>query len=254
MLFRTVYGPELEAIYRFIVAGQDLGRQRQDIYTAFIPKRTDEIIPSTQSVDDALAFLKSARLIQETDGFHAYQTPPEAFAVKLLRAMRKLEIGAEQPEHHIDPLYTLLLTELFIEPDRLFVKNLYAEANQLRQVREAGGLTKEKVQVWKRVMEFLGIGRRAFGGFLCAYMPDLMLAIINQWTEERGTLQSFFDYLDQVLPCARSDGELARPVAASMLYLAEQGKIELFPLQDSPTRPYFGTLGYRWIARRHGND
>ena len=257
MLFRTVYGPELEAIYQFIATSNVQGSNphRPDVYAAFIPRHPDGEFPSTQNVDDALAFLKSARLVADDDGFHARMVESNAaFAVKLLRAVRRIETGMEKPDHPIDPLYILLLTELFIKPDRLFVRNVHAEANQLRQVREVGGLTKEKVQAWKRVMEFLGVGRRFSGGFLCAYMPGLVLAILEQWTEERGTLQSFFiDHFDQVLPYAQSNGELARAVAAPMAYLAERGQIELFPLQDSPTRPYFGPHRYRGIARRCSN-
>jgi hypothetical protein len=256
MLFRTVYGPELEAIYCFIAASntRDIKPQRQDMYAALVPRRPDGSFPSTQNVHDALTFLKSARLIEDGDGFHVCKQDCGPFVVKLLQALRRIETGAEQPDHPVDPLYTLLLTELFIKPDRLFVKDVHAEANRLRQVQEAGGLSKEKTQSWKRVMEFLGVGRRAFGGFLCAYMPELVLAVVDEWGEEQGSLQSFFDYFGSVLPYAQSDGELVRSLAASMLYLAEQGWIELFPLQDSPTRPYFGAARYKGIIRRCSDD
>jgi hypothetical protein len=257
MLFRTVYGPELKAIYQFIAASnaKKIRPGRQDIYAVYIPRQSDGKLPSTQNVDDALAFLKSARMIGDDDGFFARQPASNGtFAVRVLQAMRRIESGAEAPDHAIDPLYTLLLTELFIKPDRLFIKDIHSEANQLRQVREAGGLSKEKTQAWKRVMEFLGVGRRAFGGFLGAYMPKLILAIVDQWAEARGTLQSFFvDHFDHVLPYAQANGEPARSVAASLSYLVERGQIELFPLQDSPTRPYFAS-GYKGIARRNRND
>jgi hypothetical protein len=258
MLFRTVYGSELEAIYQFIVTSNAAGAnpQRQDIYAAFIPEHSDGKLPPTQNVVDALAFLKSSKLVNDGDGFRACVLDPGGpFALTLLRTMRRIERKAEQADHIIDPLYTLLLTELFVKPDCLFVKDVHAEANRLRQVKEVGGLTREKIQAWKRVMEFLGFGRRAFNGFLCTYTPELVLAIVNQWSEERGTLQSFFaDHFDDVLPYAQANGELARAVAVPMTYLATQGHIELFPLQDSPTRPYFGTSRYKGIARRHSDD
>ncbi len=257
MLFRTVYGPELEAIYQFVVKSNAQGAKpgRQDIYAAFVPRRSDGTFPPTQNVDDALAFLKSARMIEGDAGFQARKPAPNGtFAAQLLRAMRSIESGAEEPDHVIDPLYILLLTELFIKPDRLFVKNVHAEANRLRQVREAGGLSKEKIQTWKRVMEFLKVGRRALGGFLCAYAPELVLAIVNQWAEDRGTLQSFFvDHFDHVLPYSQTNGDLARSVAASLTCLVEQDQVELFTLQDSPTRAYF-TSHYKGIARRRDDD
>ena len=56
MLFRTVYGPELEAIYRFI-AGFDKLVARQAIHAAFL---VDVQGGSKQSVDDALSFLQAS--------------------------------------------------------------------------------------------------------------------------------------------------------------------------------------------------
>ena len=257
MLFRTVYGPELEAIYCYVTErnAQGIHPQRADIHAAFIPSRPNGGFPPTQNVDDALAFLKSARAVEEVGGYRACEpTPGASFAVQVLRMMRRIERDKEPPDHPVDPLYTLLLTELFIKPDRLFVQNLHAAANQLRSVQAVGGLSKEKIQAWKRVMEFLGMGRRVVGGFLCTYRPDLVAAVLAQWGDGRGTIQSFLENcFDQVLPYARTDGGLSQAVSAPLAYLADQGWIELFPLQDSPTRPYFGHHRYRGIVWREDN-
>lgn len=259
MLFRTVYGPELEAIYSFVRErnAQSIHPNRQDVHLAFIPRRPDGSFPPTQNVDDALAFLKSARMIaEESDGFHlSTKSDNSPFAVGVLQAMRRIENGVETPDHPIDPLYTLLLTELFIKPDCLYVQDVYGEANQLRAVQAAGGLSREKVQAWKRVMEFLEVGRRVAGGFLCGYSPALIEAVLGQWDNNRGVLQPFFEsHFTKTLPCLRADGDLAQAVRAPLAYLAEQGQIELFPLQDSPTRPYFGPKRYRGIARRNSDE
>lgn len=66
MLFRTVYGPELEAIYQFI-ASSTTPLSRRAIHTAFIPPSETAKV-STQNVDDALSFLESAQLIEEEKG------------------------------------------------------------------------------------------------------------------------------------------------------------------------------------------
>jgi len=258
MLFRTVYGPELEAIHRYVIECNARGfyPQRVDIHAAFIPRRPDGSSPSTQNVDDALAFLRSARLVEEANGYRAHKTlPGTLFAVQVLQALRRIERGEEPPDHPVDPLYSLLLTELFIKPDRLFVPHLHAAANQLRSVQAMGGLSREKIQTWKRVMEFLGVGRRVAGGFLCIYRPALVAAVVGQWGSERGTLQSFLgDCFDRVFPYAQANGDLAQAVSASLVYLADRGWIELFPLQDSPTRPYFGHHRYRGIVWRGDDD
>jgi hypothetical protein len=241
MLFRTVYGPELEAIYRYVVKqnAQGIYPKRADVYAAFIPRRVDDTFPPTQNVDDALAFLRSAWMVNNAEGGYHAREPMRgvSFAVQVLRALRCIEKGQVSPDHPVDPLYTLFLSELFIKPDRLFVQDVHAAANQLRSVQEVGGVSKEKIQTWKRVMEFLGVGRRIVGGFQCAYSPTFLE-----------------DCLGRVLPYARTDGALSQAVSAPLIYLANQGLIEMFPLQDSPTRSYFGEHRYRGIIWRGNGD
>lgn len=258
MLFRTVYGPELKAIYRHIVECNVEGvhPKREDVHVAFIARQRDGDLPSTQSVDDALAFLESGRMLEVVNGYRASESVAEApFVVQLLRGIRRVEGGEISPEHPLDPLYTLLLTELFIRPDRLFVANLHAAANQLPAVEKAGGLSKEKVRAWKRVMTFLGVGRRLPGGFQCVYSPSLVKAILSQWEKQEGTLQFFLeDCFGRVLPYARADGGLAQAVKAPLLHLVKQEEIDLFPLQDSPTRSYFGRRRYKGIAWKEADN
>lgn len=258
MLFRTVYGPELEAVYRYILERNTEGIQpaREDVQAAFVARQADGNLPSTQSVDDTLAFLESARLVEELNGYHACEPGEEpSFAVQVLQGMRRLERGELSPDHPLDPLYKLILTELFIRPDRLFVADLHAEANQLRAVEDAGGLSREKIGAWKRVMTFLGVGRRLPGGFQCAYSPSLVKAILSEWDRREGTLQSFLeDCFALVLPYARVDDGMAQAVKTPLLHLIERGEVDLFPLQDSPTRSYFGRQRYKGIAWKGNED
>lgn len=252
MLFRTVYGPELESIYDYIAYcnAQGMKPKRVDIHTAFIPHHSGDL-PSTQNVDDALTFLKSAKMISDTNGYQVRDSSvSDSFVVEVLRSLRQIECTEESPEHPIDQLYLQLLTELFIKPNRLFVADPHTEANQLRSVSEVGGLSREKIQTWKRVMEFLGIGQRVKGGFLGVYSPTLVETIVDQWNTKHGIIQSLFEHhLGKILPYAQANGDLADALRVPLSYLMAQGRIELFPLQDSPTRPYFGDLRYRGIAR-----
>jgi hypothetical protein len=258
MLFRTVYGPELEAIYVFVAqqCGQEHSPSRHDIHQAFIPISPDGKLGKTQNVDDALSFLKAAGLIvesraSESTTYRAAGNANTTFRVQTLQAMRQLETGHRRPAHPTDALYTLLLTELFVKPNRLFIKDLHSQANQLRQVKEAGGLSKEKTRTWKRVMEYLGIGRRVAGGFLCAYTPSLVIEVINIWTRNQDTLQSFFEtHFGHILPFESANGDLATSVAPAFEHLAEQGTIAVFPLQDSPTKSYFGERRWKGIERK----
>lgn len=253
MLFRTVHGPELEAIYRYIIESNSEAIQpdRETIQTAFIARQPDGDLPSTQSIDDALAFLESAQLVERVSGYRVCKAFREEapFALQVLEAMRRLERAAVPAAHAVDPLYALLLTEVFIRPDQLFVAELHPAANQLAAVKEAGGLSREKIGTWKRVMSFLGVGRRLPGGFQCVYSSGLVQAILGQWGRAEGTLQHFLeDCFGRFLPYARADSELAHSVQVPLLHLLEREKIALFPLQDSPTRSYFDRLRYKGIA------
>jgi hypothetical protein len=99
-------------------------------------------------------------------------------------------------------------------------------------------------------MEYLGLGKRLHGQFLCSYSTKLVQELVNCWPKTRGTLQTFFEgYLDEVVPYSRADGDVAVAVRAPLEELARRGIIELYPLQDSPTQPYFGNQRYRGIRR-----
>lgn len=250
MLFRTVYGPELEAIY-FFIAKSEVPLARKTIHAMFMSNSETKGV-STQSVDDALSFLESARLIEEKRGYyqHLGLVTNEPFRVRVLRQLRALEQGKLEALHPIDPLYMLILTELFIHPNQLFMTDIHSQANKLRPVTNAGGLSREKLQAWKRVMEFLGVGQRVVGGFRCAYSPQLLLEIIDQWSETENTLQLFFEeYFDATLPYQTWDGNLAQAIESPLIYLNSLGCIVLSPRQDSPSKPYFGEQKFRYITR-----
>lgn len=251
MLFRTVYGPELAAIYEFI-RQSDAPLPRRDLHLAFITNEAGQEV-STQSVDDALSFLESAHLIAETKGRFAVRVPlsTRSFRVGLLRQLRLLELGQLKPLHPLDPHYLAIVTRLFIEPNQLFVNDVHQEANQLDEISTHGGLSREKLQAWRRVMAYLGLGQRLAGGFQCAYAPQLVSEIIEDWPESGGTLQDFFEHhFDCVLPYQTATAELATAVAAPLDYLHAAGRVTMSPLQDSPSKPYFGERKLRQLVRQ----
>lgn len=249
MLFRTVYGPELEAIYTYVetCSQENLKVGLQQIYSMFLP--TGQKF-STQPIDDALSFLVSAKLVHEDkDSFSATNNEQIPFALHILRSFRELENEEVSPQHSLDPTYSLILTEVFVRPSLVFVADLHSEVNNLRQVKELGGVSKEKIQAWKRVMEFLGVGHRVSGGFMCVYSPDLLMQIIKTWDQPRSTLQSFFEqHFGAFLPYSRSDGDLAAAVSTPLTYLEKNRAIDLFTMQDSPSKTYLGMRRLRGIS------
>ena len=258
MLFRTVYGPELEAIHRYVGACncEGLAPDRSMVRDAFMPRYPAGDTPSTQGVDDAVAFLESAHLLYRQEGYRIHDTGLSSpFCIRLLAGLRQLEQGTLKPVSPLDPLYMQLLTELFINPDQLFIADVHAAANQLLAVQAAGGVSKEKIRAWERVMTFLGTGQRIQGGFQCVFSPEIVGVILGEWDKSRGALQDFFvDCFDKVLPHARADGELSRAASLPFEYLQAQGSVTLYPMQDSPTRAYFGSRRYKGIATGGRDD
>ncbi len=255
MLFRTVYGPELESIYTFITQANP-SPPRRIIQQAFLSTHRDTESTSTQGIDDALAFLLATQLVRDDDGFRTTEPPDHLpFRLLVLRQLQRLSRHELEASHAVDPLYILILAELFIKPDRLFVADVHGEANKLLPVKEVGGLSKEKLQAWKRVMSYLGIGKRVGNGFQCAYEPSLLLDALDLWPDRVGPLQEFLEgHLTSFLPVVTRDGNLAQAVSQSLLRLAKQGEITLVSRQDSPVKPYFGDNRFRYVARsKHDN-
>jgi hypothetical protein len=252
MLFVTVYGPELESLFFYVhkYAQQEGSINYEKLCSAYLPQNASTHKGQTKNLEDAISFLKAARLIERDKD--SITTLPGVdislpFAALLLRQFRQLEqISTLIPR--IDLLYITLLDQLYITPNQSWISDVHAAANQLGLARQIGGLSQEKIGAWKRVMEFLGLGYRMGSGFYCLYRPELLQAIVERWPLGEGTLQAFFErYLQSWLPCLTGRGEVAQPVASTLEYLAQKGSIDLHAKQDSPSRPYFGAHHLRGI-------
>jgi hypothetical protein len=253
LLFRTVYGPELVAVYCYLVQA-NTSIPLQTLYEAFLLPRSATKTLSTQNIDDALAFLHSASLISQEG--HSYQAcqkkhlPPHLLILHQLSCLARREI---EVKNQLDPLYIQILDELFIKQDRIFVERLHLEVNKLREVKEIGGLSQEKIQAWKRVMIFLGVGKRVGSGFLCVYTPELLHAILREWDERNSSLHSFLEnQLKTFLPFETLSQDLSQSVGETLMHLAERGVVSLESRQDSPHRAYFGEKKLQYITYRKG--
>jgi hypothetical protein len=248
VLFRTVYGPELEAIMEYI-AHYDFVAIK-DIYRLFLVPAAEAMPISQGSIDDALGFLNAAGFIEHRHGqVHANQAlKNKPFALNLLKRLAEIADGKVTNNHHLDPFYWLLLHELFIKRRQLYLADVHKEANHLPEIIKLGGISREKINAWKRVMEFLGLGYRAFSGFMLVYSPKLLQQIIQIHIEESQSLQDFFEgSLAQYLPFADESGKLADSIALPLLHLHEQGIIKLHTIADSPKRDYFGQKRYKGL-------
>lgn len=252
MLFLTVYGPELESLFLYIHKYTYMDREvsREHIYSVYLPHLLQPSKGRTKNIDDALQYLQDAGLITGGKIYTSLWSERDLtlpFATLLLHQFRQLERLALTLSA-IDRLYITLLEQLYVASNNVWLSDVHAAANHLDLARQIGGVSQEKVNAWKRVMEFLGLGYRIGSGFYCLYQPELLYTLACQWTHKEGTLQAFFeDYLQGWLPCLSARGEVALPVAYALQRLEHDGKIALSPKQDSPAKAYFGARRLKGI-------
>ena len=245
MLFVTVYGPELESLFQYIYRHtlNEGSVSREQLYSAYLPQITLSQKGQTKNVEDAVNYLKSAKLIE---GDKAYTSTIYSldtnmpFSVLLLNQFRQLE-RIPSKLSLLDLLYVTLLEQLYIAPNQVWISDLHAAVNQLDLAQQIGGISQEKIGAWRRVMEFLGVGYRIGSGFYCLFQPEIVNTIVQRWSAKEGTLQEFFEeHLQSWIPCLTARGEIALPIAFTLEQLARDKQVHLTLKQDSPSRPYFG--------------
>jgi len=116
MLFLTVYGPELESlfyyIYKYTQGEGSVSRER--LYSAYLPQTALAHKGQTKNIEDAIHYLKAARLIGGDKAYFCMQPNVDMrmpFAALLLRQFRQLEhVSTQLPL--LDLLYITLLEQL----------------------------------------------------------------------------------------------------------------------------------------------
>lgn len=243
MLFKTVYGPELECIWKFLRAYGP--RERQKLLSIFVPLIDGKTGPTT-NLEDALSFLVSCGLVKKNnDGRYEATEYENHFKLSLLSRLRALQLGQESPAHPLDPWYLGLLDSLFVKRDHPLVFGLHQLANSL-DIPEI--LSEEKINAWRRVHEFIGLGHRLASGFLCVYRPALILDIVGCWEEEEGPMQTFLEeHVSQFLPWCSDSGSVSHSLRIPLEILAGEGHIRLEKKQDLPHKAYCGEV--KWIRK-----
>lgn len=246
MLFKTVYGPELECIYEYLKqAGPS---DRKGLYRAFVPLVDGEMGPRT-NLEDALTFLMSGGVIKKSESgtYEADYGGDLSFRLLLLSNLRRMQLGSLDPGHPMDPWYLGLVDWLFVRPSRTLSFGLHQLANAL-DIPEV--LSEEKINAWRRVLEFLGLGGRLASGFLCSYRPELILEVINLWGEEEGPIQSLLEeHISKFFPWESEGEDIAPPLSIPLKMLARWGYIRLDGRHDLPSRSYFGDEKIKWVRK-----
>jgi len=242
MLFETVYGPELERVYAFISArgAPTAPIARGSLYDAMVPNGG---VGHTKNAQDAVAFLRSACLINE-DARGLWVEAQDRFRPALLRRLRVIQTNERADA--LDRLYMTLVEDLFVRPNRLYRTDLHVAANGL----DAPPISQERVNAWARVLEYLGLGCRVARGFHCAYTPSLIAELLAQHPPGLYEIDRLLeDILGAYLPVRARDGTIALTLQGALMQLHEDGVARFARLQDSPARP-FGADGHTHVQIR----
>lgn len=242
MLFRTVFGPELSSILNYI---QNAGAATQLDLTMWFLQSEPEGNDRT-NLEEALAFLSDLGLLRpDREQLDLLVVEPGPFSHRVLLTHLQACYRVPRPDAHpLDPWFMGVLDHLFIRPDRTFIPRLHTAVNALPLPTAC---SEEKVNAWRRVMEALGCGWRAGSGFLACYRPELLMRLLEGWTNS-GPLEEFLDHVEHSLPVRTATGGLATCFALPLLHLEERGTLRLTQRGDYAGRAFFGERRIKWIT------
>jgi hypothetical protein len=240
MLFRLVCGPDLEEVWTFAERhGPQVPRGVVNHWLVQQQSGTE----STTNIDEALTVLRTLRLVTGTDTLSAAPIY-EPFRLAVLRKMREFALAHAPGDHVLDSWYLRVLDVLFITPDVIFLADLHRQANRLNP---PAPLNDEKLNAWRRVLEWLGIGRRVGNGFVALYAPELMTCMLQTWGRTEGPLEEFLRHVDQFLPCVADHTDLPQALLRPLAWLERAGHLELTHKQDAPYKAFSGQKRLNWV-------
>lgn len=245
MLFKTIYGAELQSIYYFVMEYGPV--DKETIFECFMSV-TKGVKGNKANLEDAMGFLTASSLLRkDSSGRFQVTGKRKSFRLDVLENLRLIQGGEIGGSHALDPWFLNFLEKIFILQDKGVQFNLHQHFNTCGAPEN---LSEEKVNAWKRFMEYLGVGYRLFGGFYCLYSPGLLLEIIQEWAQEEGPLQLFLEeHLEKYLPWQSSRGNISFPLEHSLSYLEEKGHLSLSTKQDLPQLSFLGDRRIKWIKK-----
>lgn len=242
MLFRTVYGPELQAVYTFVT--------RRGVATTESLQRwfVQEQVTTTEGANlgEAMAFLLALKLLHRDheQPETLFATPVPEFRLGVLERLNEVHEQPNEHTHELDPWFSGILRQCFVKPNHLYVQDLHRVVNAEKLPVPC---SEEKVTAWRRVMEYLGCGRRMGPGFLATYRVELVKAILRRWARE-GPLEDFLRFAERYIPTLTSTGDISEAISNPLLHLEALGHLKLSTRGDFAGRAYLGERRLKWIS------
>lgn len=241
MLFRTVYGPELPALYHFVLNRGAVSIT--DLRRWFV--QTNVISTESTNLDEAMAFLTACDLLEPSAEVPETLVPVPVidFRLGLLQRLQQVQSETSPGRHPLDPWFMGVLDKCFIRRNVTYIANLHREANSLELPVPC---SEEKINAWRRVMEFLGCGWRVHTGFTACYATDLVRCLLLGW-EREGPLEEWLRHAETYLPVHTETAELSMAMALPLLELESSGLIRLTTRGDFAGRAYMGRRRVKWM-------
>ncbi|WP_144553430.1 hypothetical protein [Bacillus sp. X1(2014)] len=238
-LFQICYGPEIGSILQTVQ--KNPGIARSELIAKYQYQPEGDI---SSLMDAALIFLMNLHFIKLDELKHIW--PLHHSEVKDFHYLQRLKEIAEESNNPADSnyIFSTMYYYLFVVPNQLYIKDLHYEAN-LKFDKLA--ISQEKVNAWKRMMEYFGLGYRVYGGFYALPQLNLMKSVVKEIGPWEGPLQLFFEKkINSIIPCVHN-GSVFNGMVFAVLNLGNDSILRLSKKQDLPYTSFGEKKEWNWV-------
>ncbi|RFU70005.1 hypothetical protein [Bacillus sp. V59.32b] len=237
-LFQICYGPEIQSIFEVI--NKQPGIKFQELVKKFQYEENGDI---TSLVEAVGKFLVNLGFIEIDENKRIFPLIKKFSKLETLKRLTEISNSIKDPSDQ-NYVFSSLYYELFIRHNELYIKNLHYETNLHY---EKCVVSHEKINAWKRIMQYLGLGYRVYGGFYALPHLDLIVDIIQLHQNWEGPFQEFIEKnVDPIIPCV-FNGNAYNGVVYGLINLSSTDLIELSKKQDLPFHSYGERKEWNWI-------
>lgn len=237
-LFQICYGPEIESIFNVIKKYP--GISISGLVEKFQYSDQGDI---SSLVDAVLNFLINLNFIKIDENKKIYPTNKHISKLNIIKRLSEIARETNDPSNP-NYVFSSIYYQIFVTQNQLFVKDLYYQTNL---EFEKCLVSQEKINAWKRMMQFFGLGYRVYGGFYALPHNELMTEMLKENENWEGPIQIFLEnHIDPYIPCIYN-GNAYLGVVFSLLNLGNNGYISLSKKQDLPYHSYGEKKEWNWM-------
>ncbi|MEC1071406.1 hypothetical protein [Priestia megaterium] len=200
----------------------------------------------TSLVEAVVQFLYSLGAIDINDKKQISSKETQLDVIDIHLQLSKIAQNLNEPSNP-NYIFATMFYELFVKSNNLFIHDLHFETNnRFKRI----SISQEKINAWKRMMEYFGLGYRYNGGFYALPQYKLIKDLINYIGDWEGPLHVFFeDKVHPIIPCVYK-GNVYNGIIFSILNLNSSHQIQLTRKQDLPFQSYGEKSEWNWITVR----